>query len=279
METERLKQLVSIARLGSLSAAADEMGYTQPTLSRSMKKLETELGCELFERTKNSMELNEAGKIVLDYAEEILRSEHNLKREIDDLNGREKSFRIGTCAPAPLWKLTEALVNTRPGIMVGPKMMSQDQVERAIFNNDVDIAISLRPINLPSYECFPFMEESLLLYVREDNPLSKRKEVSFKDIDGNQFLIFSDIGFWWEICKECLPNSHFIRQSDRVVFTEVSRTSNALMFATVLASYTKIEGRVTVPITDEKAHATYYMLMSSKVEEDLIAGVRAAASI
>ena len=278
METDWLKQLDATARLGSLSAAAEELGFTQPTLSRSIKRLETDLGCELFDRTKNSMELNEAGRIVLDYAREILRSERNMRRDVDALADRTPSIRIGTCAPAPLWLLTSALVSALPGVMIGPQIMSEDQVERAIFNGDVDIAIALRAVALPAFECIPLMHEDLLLYVLDDDPLAKRDEVSFADIDGRTFMVFSAIGFWWDVCKKNLPHSRFERQTDRVVFEQVAQGSDALMFTTAAATSTSVPNRVAVPISDADAHASFYAMVPDRMGDDVKQAIRDVAT-
>ena len=56
MELEQLRQLVEIERLGTISAAAEKLHLTQPSLSRSMKRLETDLGQELFDRTRNHVQ-------------------------------------------------------------------------------------------------------------------------------------------------------------------------------------------------------------------------------
>jgi LysR family cyn operon transcriptional activator len=278
METERLRQLEAISRLGSLSAAADELGFTQPTLSRSVRRLESDLGCELFTRTRNSMRLNERGRIVVEYAREILRTEQNMRRDLEALGGTMSSVSVGTCAPAPLWRITSALVTVRPGIMIAPKLMTEDQVERAIFSGDVDVAVTLRPLNLPSCESIPFMHEDLLLYVPEDDPLAGREEVSFSDMADRTFLVYADIGFWWDVCKQNLPRAKFIRQHDRVVFQELARTSKALLFATVSAGIEPFSGRVTVPISDEDAHASFYVSVSTGLGEELTAAIRDAAS-
>ena len=72
MEFVQLRQLDAIARAGTISAAADELHTSQPSVSRSMRALERELGCELFERTRNHVELNEAGRLALRHARAIL---------------------------------------------------------------------------------------------------------------------------------------------------------------------------------------------------------------
>lgn len=72
MELEQLRQLAAIQKCGTISAAAEECHLTQPSLSRSMRRLETERGAELFTRTRNRVELNEAGRTACEYARGVL---------------------------------------------------------------------------------------------------------------------------------------------------------------------------------------------------------------
>ena len=79
MELDQLRQLDAIARAGTISAAAESLHTSQPSVSRSMRALERELGCELFERTRNHVELNEAGQVALRHARAILAEERRMR--------------------------------------------------------------------------------------------------------------------------------------------------------------------------------------------------------
>jgi len=72
IELLQLKQLVAFAEYGTLSKAAEMLHISQPTLTRTMQKLENEFDVLLFYRTKNKMELNENGKLAVIYANKIL---------------------------------------------------------------------------------------------------------------------------------------------------------------------------------------------------------------
>ena len=75
MELEQMRQLDAIARYGTISAAANELHISQPSLSRSVHRLEQELGQELFTRSRNRAELNEAGMLAVEHARAILRED------------------------------------------------------------------------------------------------------------------------------------------------------------------------------------------------------------
>lgn len=77
-----LEQLVAFAKTGTLSQAALELHITQPALSRSMKKLEEELGVPLFDRSKSKIALNETGKVAAKYGERVLEADREMVRQI-----------------------------------------------------------------------------------------------------------------------------------------------------------------------------------------------------
>ena len=71
-ELNQLMQLAAIADAGTISAAAEELNISQPALSRSVQKLEEELGVRLFDRSKNKITLNETGELAVEYARKII---------------------------------------------------------------------------------------------------------------------------------------------------------------------------------------------------------------
>lgn len=72
IETYLLEQFEAFARCGTLLKASEELHISQPSLSRSMKKLENELGVSLFHRENSKITLNETGKLAADYARRTL---------------------------------------------------------------------------------------------------------------------------------------------------------------------------------------------------------------
>ena len=109
IEISLLEQLESIARYGTLSAASEKMHLTQPTLSRSMQKLEREIGVPIFERKKNKISLNENGKIVRDYANRIFALEDEMIKVIYLQEKSRNTVSFGSNAPAPLGEIAPYL--------------------------------------------------------------------------------------------------------------------------------------------------------------------------
>ena len=107
MDLDQLRQLDAIARQGTMSAAARALHLSQPALSRSLARLEVELGQPLFDRPGRRLVLNDAGRVALEHARQILRDERAMRAALDDVARRTRALRVGTVAPAPLWREVE----------------------------------------------------------------------------------------------------------------------------------------------------------------------------
>ena len=262
MEIEQLKQFDTIARLGTMTAAARELNITQPALSRSIARLESELGIQLFERQGKRIALRSEGEHVLEYTRTILRDERLLRMAVDEVRSREGALTVATVAPAPLWRLTALCVERLPGQLLTSKMMSQSDMERAIINCEVDLAISSRPVNYPSTRCCALMNERLSLLAPRSDSLAKKRFVTSKDLDGKAYLLFRDIGFWGDLVRRELPNADFVVQQDYSVFEQLAKTSEALSFVSD-AAYTRsidAERHVVIPIEENWVQASFYLL-------------------
>ena len=107
-----------------MSAAAHELNISQSALSRSIHRLERDLGTSLFTRGKNSATLNDAGLAAVEHARAVLREAQLLRDAVDEAQKRSRVLRVGTCAPAPLWKFTREVVERFPGSVLSSEMMA-----------------------------------------------------------------------------------------------------------------------------------------------------------
>lgn len=260
MELEQMRQLDAIARRGTISAAAEELHLSQPALSRSIKRLERELGQELFDRTHNSATLNDAGRLAVDHARNLLRDERMMLDAFADLARRQRTLLVGTVAPAPVWHITSLTVERFPGTLLNPVTLPEDEVERRLMNRSVDLACTLRPQILPTMRSMQLMTEGLYAFLPRTHRLATRDMVSFADLDGESFLVLSEVGFWMDVLHRNMPHAHIVEQSDRSVFEQLVRTTDLISFVTNITQATRsILDRIAVPIADADAHATFYL--------------------
>ena len=90
MELQQIKQFREIARTENISKAAEALGLTQATLSQNLKRLEDELGVQLFERVGKKLIINKAGEIMYRHCDEICTTNDTLTAELAEYKGEEK---------------------------------------------------------------------------------------------------------------------------------------------------------------------------------------------
>lgn len=260
MELQQLKALVAIEREGTISAAAEALHTSQPSVSRLVKGLEADLGQELFDRTRNRARLNEAGELALRHAHAILAAERDMRDAFDALSRRQRTVKVASVAPAPSWRLAALTVERFPGTILEPEIADESQAVAALINREAALAITLHPVQLPGVVCAPLMTEDLYLFAPAGHPLAAERSVSFASMDGEPFLVYEQIGFWMGMVREALPNSQLIVQKDRTVFLQLLETTELLGFTTDAPENAGAAGgRVAVPITDAQAHATFFL--------------------
>lgn len=270
MELTQLEELVAVAECGTMSAAAERLHISQPAISRSIAQLERELGQELFTRTRNRAELNEAGRVALDGARRVLAEVQALRDGIDEYAERLRTIRVASCAPAPIWEVTRRMTEARPGVILTTEQLPEREVERAIINRAVDLAVLRRPLALPTLVTRQMMTESLSVAVPADDELASREHVGWDDLNGRTFIVLGNIGFWMDVVRERLPDSQIVVQNDNVVFDQLVRTSSLLSFVTDASTGIHrggMAGRVRVPIWGPDAAQTFFLACSADAGE------------
>lgn len=260
LELFQLEQLAAFAQYGTLSKAAEALHLSQPSLTRSMQKLEAEFGVTLFQRTKNKLAFNENGELAADYAKRIL---DQTKDMLDLVRARDRmshTLSFGTCAPIPILALLQNAAREYPNMAVSSELKENDDLLRGLAKGVYQVIIL--PF-LPEDESLHWKKcgtESLAFALPLGHPLADREGLFFKDLDGENMLLFADIGFWQNVHTPKMPHSRFLVQSDRFAFNELVQSSVLPSFVTdeTLRLYGPPENRKVVPILDPEATVTYY---------------------
>ena len=165
MNITQLEQLIEIAKRKTLSAAAESLHISQPALSRSMQKLENDLGTTLFDRTKNSIQLNETGEVAVKYAETVLNTVSNMRNNIIEFEKKKRTISVCSCAPAPLWRLLPLLSTAYPASTISSEIKNITQVLNGIKESQYQIAILPQAIDDNEFLSFKLCEEHLFFSV------------------------------------------------------------------------------------------------------------------
>src|SRR4051812_25264876 len=138
----------AVARLGSVSLAADEMHLTQPAVSIQIGTLEESAGTPLLQRTGRGIRLTEAGELLAGYANRIVDLWREAGEEMATLQGVfTGTLRVGTVTTAEylLPPLLVSFINDRPKVKVKLQVGNRDEIVRMLAGQEIDIAIMGRP--------------------------------------------------------------------------------------------------------------------------------------
>lgn len=259
------KELTVFEKCGTLSKAAEELFISQPALSRSMNRLEEEIGVVIFNRSKNKITLNDNGKLAAGYAREIIRYEENAINAIRAFDKKKSTISIGSCAPIPLSELTEAVSILYDGFTVSSKIDDREKLLGGLKSDTYDICIFNQEIEDEELICFKTCSEKLYLNIDKNHPLAKKEGIYLSELNDQDILLYSEIGFWYDLLKNKAPNANFLIQHDNNTFNTLLNTTSFPSFVTNKSI--RVYGRnqsgykVLIPILDKEATANYYSVI------------------
>ena len=181
IEIYLLEQLCAFSEYGTLSKAAESLHISQPALSRSMKKIEEELGVSLFNRENARISLNETGELAARLASELLSLNNGMVRRIKAFDRSQRSINVGACAPYPMNALMPLLQEYFGGMLITSELAELDDIENGLLDNTYQIGILNKPTENEELFCQRFVSEHLYISVPKSHRLAKRKFIKYKD--------------------------------------------------------------------------------------------------
>ena len=253
MEFYLLEQLMAVYTEGSLNAAAKALHLTQPTLTRSMQKLERELGVPLFQRTPNQVRLNENGLTAVNYARRILQDEKEMKENI----GKNQRLTVGCNAPGPGMIVRKEF----PGATVLPVQTTRVLLEE-LRKGKIDLLITSEVLEDLDLFRAEMCEEHLYISVPEKHPLTKYFSLTYAQVDGMSFVMVDEIGIWKEVVKRQMPHSTFLLQDSVDALSEIVLASTIPSFATNITLqylHATETSRRYIPFTGKESSLSFSM--------------------
>lgn len=220
LKLQSLEQFVVLARTKNFTRAADELHLSQPALSRSIQKLEEQLGQPLFERKPREVVLTDLGELLLERARDILKMMEDTFAELSEA-GRRGRIRLGaipTIAPYFLPTLLDGFAKCHPDISILVQEDTTDMLIRRCTQGEIDLAIVALPIPVRHLEVEPLFSEELLLVLPARHPLAACRSITLDAVAELPFVMLNE--------AHCLSDniSSFCRQH-LVQPVSVERTS------------------------------------------------------
>jgi DNA-binding transcriptional LysR family regulator len=186
-----LKIFVAVCNNETLTATAESMNISQPSISQAIIQMEKYYNVKLFDRMSNKLYLTETGRKLLGYAKYITElfseMENSMRTEIISPVIRVgSSITIGRCL------LPEFIYQYRklnPKTVINVTVQSSGLLEKKLLENSIDFALVEGPVTSPQICCVPFMDDELILVCGADYALAKVKSISINELSGLDFIL------------------------------------------------------------------------------------------
>jgi DNA-binding transcriptional LysR family regulator len=188
----QLKTLHTVAKLGSVSRAAEELRLTQPAVSLQIRLLEDGAGAPLLQRVGRGIQLTAAGEILARYALEILDLWNGAADDLAALQGEQGgTLRIGAITTAEylippfLVRFTEQ----RPQVKVQFKVGNRADIIRMLATHEIDLAIMGSAPRELRTSATPFAKHPMAFVASPSHPLMKKKRLSLDDLKSENMFV------------------------------------------------------------------------------------------
>lgn len=204
MNIKQFKYVLVLANEKSFGKAADALNISQPSLSQYIRKIEKQLGVELFDRTGGAVRLTDAGQVYIEIGRKILNLEHEMCQAFTDLSDSKiGSIIVGTSPYRSAGMMPEAIKKFRevyPGMQVVVEEMTTQDLLDAAAHGQFDFCLTLLPIDTRVFECEKIMEEEMVLAVPASFPslqaesMEDRKypAIDVKQIHAHPFIMITE---------------------------------------------------------------------------------------
>lgn len=193
MELRHLKYFVMVARTLNFSEASRRLYITQGTLSQQIQQLEGEIGAQLFDRTRHSVILTEAGEELLPLAIQTIEYSEICHNRIKDLKGAlTGTLRIGTTTSfsALLTDTVSRFVKEHPGVRLTILSESATEIINMLRDKELDVALAFKPaVAYEELESETLFKNSLSAVMRKDHPMASHKVLTMEDLEKHRIVL------------------------------------------------------------------------------------------
>ncbi|MGV8399289.1 LysR family transcriptional regulator [Pseudomonas aeruginosa] len=194
MDVRDLEYIIGVQEYGTVGKAAEQLGITQPSLTKAVRRVESQLGVMLFERTSTGMRLTQAGDLFLSRARRLTRDYDDALAEMRNISsGEQGGVRLGYSPSLPdalVVASCRRLLRERPAARLRMRRRLASELLELLRSGEIDVAVM--PISATANEEFDaqtLYEDSLAVVADSQHPLISRKQVHLSDLEGEQWLL------------------------------------------------------------------------------------------
>ena len=235
IDPRRIVLLAAAARCGSLSAAATELGLTQPALSKAIAALERAIGVPVLERGRFGVAPTEAGEALIARGRAIETELRAAAADVDAIRGARRASVVVGCGPSEATRLLpmalEALQASRPGLRVTVLYGLNEALMPMVRRGEIELALSSVPRTAsdPELQHETLHTDTAVVVAHVDHPLAGRRSVKPAELAGQRWVLARR----HELERRALDEL-FLQAGLKPIDAEIETTSAVLMKTVVL---------------------------------------------
>jgi DNA-binding transcriptional LysR family regulator len=187
----QLEVFLAVAREGSFSRAAEKLYRTQPAISQAVRKLELELGEQLFDRSSRDGTLTDAGRVLEEYSEKLLNLRKDAHLALQELRQLHKGKLDIAANEFTCQYLLPALAEFRkhyPTVRVTVQRSLASRIPSYILNHNVEMGVLSFNPEEPMLKSIVVYRDELALVVHPQHPLASATQVSIQELGAESFV-------------------------------------------------------------------------------------------
>jgi DNA-binding transcriptional LysR family regulator len=188
----QLRAFATVARMGSVSAAAHALGVTEPAVSAAVAALRRDLGDTLFIRAGSGIRLTAGGERLAAAAAEIIGLEDRLRREVGEARGERGLLRLAvspTVAEYVSAPLLDAFTRRWPTLEVAQEVAAPEDFAALLADRRADVALGPAPPPSAAVDAVAFLRYKLVVVARPGHPLATRRDIPLAALGGERWLV------------------------------------------------------------------------------------------
>jgi DNA-binding transcriptional LysR family regulator len=195
LRIRHLSLVSTVARVGTLHRAAEEMNVTQPAVSKMLQDVEDMLAVRIFERQPRGLTPTEIGAFVIAYADQLLVDQERFLRGLSNLKrGGYGALSIGAVmatAPDILPAAIAELKRRRPLMTIRLSATTSDELLRGLEKSEIDLVIGrlTETRHHAIFDVEPLSIENLWAFAAADHPLAGRRQVSLAEMEAYPWVL------------------------------------------------------------------------------------------
>lgn len=207
----QLRAFLAVARHSSFSRGAEDVGMTQSAISLSVRKLESELGVKLLDRTTRQVRLTAVGETLVASSTRLISELDEALRELRDIGEQRRGRAMIACVPSVARSLMPGCITYCaehwPNVSLVIEDVAASEVVKKVARGEAEFGLTSGTIASTELRTDPLMEDPFCVVFRKDDPLDAKKQVSWADLSGRRLIVLNNTSGSYQIIEDSLEQA------------------------------------------------------------------------